>query len=206
MRALILRIAVSIVLRTVSVRWENRAALDTCVAQGFPCVLVFWHGSMLFPWWYLRRRNGAALVSMSKDGQLLADLLEAWGYRVLRGSSSRGNKEAMQSMRDALTDGHLLCVTPDGPRGPMHEMKMGALRAAQTMEVPLLMISVGYRRCWRLKSWDRFEVPVPFTRATVRVAGPLRIDAGLEGEALDEQREEMEKLLRAEYRAVTLGV
>lgn len=206
MRALILRIAVSIVLRTVSVRWENRAALDTCVAQGLPCVLVFWHGSMLFPWWYLRRRNGAALVSMSKDGQLLADLLEAWGYRVLRGSSSRGNKEAMQSMRDALSDGHLLCVTPDGPRGPMHEMKMGALRAAQTMEVPLLMISVGYRRCWRLKSWDRFEVPVPFTRATVRVTGPLRIDAGLEGEALDEQREEMEKLLRAEYRAVTLGV
>jgi lysophospholipid acyltransferase (LPLAT)-like uncharacterized protein len=88
----------------------------------------------------------------------------------------------------------------------MHEMKMGALRAAQTMEVPLLMISVGYRRCWRLKSWDRFEIPVPFTRATVRVAGPLRIDTQLEGEALDEQREEMEKLLRAEYRAVTLGV
>jgi lysophospholipid acyltransferase (LPLAT)-like uncharacterized protein len=146
------------------------------IESGQPFVIVFWHGSMTYPWWRMRYRNAAALVSQSKDGQLLADLLGSWGYHVLRGSSSRGSKEAMAAMRQAVGDGHVLCVTPDGPRGPYHEMKMGAIRVAQTMKVPLLMVSVGYRRYYRLRSWDRFEIPRPFTRARVLFSDPIIID------------------------------
>ena len=98
-------------------------------------------------------------------------------------------------MRSAVRDGHVLCVTPDGPRGPYHEMKMGAIRVAQTMHVPLVMVSVGYRRFRRLRSWDRFEVPFPFTRARVMYSDPMIIDPELQGEGLDEKRHELEKIM-----------
>lgn len=107
-------------------------------------------------------------------------------------------------MRDIVEQGHILCVTPDGPRGPYHELKMGAVRVAQTMNVPLLMVSVGFRRFKRLRSWDRFEIPFPFTKGRVRFSDPVTIDPALEGEPLNERRAALEKRMLADYRCVTL--
>jgi lysophospholipid acyltransferase (LPLAT)-like uncharacterized protein len=204
MKNWLLRVLIEMVNRTITFTTDNEEAFTALIESGQPFVIVFWHGSMTYPWWRMRYRNAAALVSQSKDGQLLADLLGSWGYHVLRGSSSRGSKEAMAAMRQAVGDGHVLCVTPDGPRGPYHEMKMGAIRVAQTMKVPLLMVSVGYRRYYRLRSWDRFEIPRPFTRARVLFSDPIIIDPGLQGEALDEKRHELEKTMIAQYRAALL--
>jgi lysophospholipid acyltransferase (LPLAT)-like uncharacterized protein len=204
MRAILVNVLVGILMRSVRFSVENAAAVDDLLSARTPFVLVFWHGSMLWPWWRFRNCNTAALVSMSSDGQLLADILSRWGYAVVRGSSSRGSKEAMQAMRDIIRKGHILCVTPDGPRGPRHEMKMGAVRVAQTMSVPLVIASVGYVRCRRLRSWDRFELPLPFTRGYVHFGSPITIDPGLEGEALEEERSRLEKLMTAEYRGVAL--
>jgi len=206
MRVLILRILISVVLRTICFSVENGEVIASLLREKKAFVLVFWHGSMIWPWWYMRERNAAALVSMSRDGQLLAKLLQSWNYEVLRGSSSRGNREAMQAMREAVERGRILCVTPDGPRGPYHELKMGAVRVAQTMHVPMVMLSVGYKWCKRLKNWDRFEIPMPFTKCRVLFSDPIHIDPSLEGEALDEKRAELEKLMHAQYRIVTLEV
>lgn len=206
MKNWILRFLIELVNRTITFTTENEQATLDLLDGGQPFVLVFWHGSMTYPWWRMRFRNAAALVSKSRDGQLLADLLRSWGYRVLRGSSSRGSKEAMTAMRQAVHDGHVLCVTPDGPRGPYHEMKMGAVRVAQTMRVPLIMVSVGYRRFRHLRSWDRFEIPMPFTRARVIYSDPIIVDPELQGEALDEKRLELEKRLIAQYREAVLEV
>jgi lysophospholipid acyltransferase (LPLAT)-like uncharacterized protein len=202
----ILRSLIELFMRTVTFSVENGQAVRALLEQKRPFVLVFWHGSMTYPWWRMRGRNAAALVSHSKDGQILANLLRSWGYHVLRGSSSRGSKEAMQAMRGAVREGHVLCVTPDGPRGPYHEMKMGAVRVAQTMHVPLVSVSVGYRRYRRLKSWDRFEIPFPFTRARVVYSEPVIIDPELTGEALDEVRLSIEKAMTAQYRTAVLEV
>jgi lysophospholipid acyltransferase (LPLAT)-like uncharacterized protein len=206
MKSWILRTLIALVNRSIAFSVENEGPVARMLEQRLPFVLVFWHGSMTFPWWRMRRRHFAALVSQSKDGQLLADLLARWGYTVLRGSSSRGSKEAMAAMRGAVSAGHALCLTPDGPRGPYHEMKMGAVRLAQTMRVPLIIVSVGYQRYRRLRSWDRFEIPMPFTRARVLYSDPISIDPELEGEALDEKRLEMEKQMLAQYREVVLNV
>jgi lysophospholipid acyltransferase (LPLAT)-like uncharacterized protein len=202
----LLRTLIELFMRTVTFSVENEHPVLNLLEQKRPFVLVFWHGSMTYPWWRMRGRNAAALVSHSKDGQILANLLMSWGYHVLRGSSSRGSKEAMQTMRGAVRDGHVLCVTPDGPRGPYHEMKMGAVRVAQTMRVPLVSVSVGYRRHRRLKSWDRFEIPFPFTRARVVYSDPVIIDPELTGEALDEVRLSCEKAMLAQYRTAVLEV
>ncbi len=130
---------------------------------------MFWHGSMLFAWWWFRHRNGAALVSRSKDGELLARVLEGWGYRLVRGSSSAGGKDAMKLMEEAVGHGYRMCITPDGPRGPRHEMKMGAVRLAQKTGTPLLLFAVGFKSSWSLRSWDGFQIPKPWTRAMVMV-------------------------------------
>ncbi|MBN1448409.1 MAG: lysophospholipid acyltransferase family protein [Bacteroidetes bacterium] len=206
MRNLLLRTLIECVMRTISFSVENEGPINRLIADRLPFVLVFWHGSMTFPWWRMRRTNSAALVSHSKDGQILADLLRSWGYTVLRGSSSRGSKEAMGAMRGAVRNGHVLCVTPDGPRGPYHEMKMGAVRVAQTMKVPLVMVTVGYRRYRRLKSWDLFEIPFPFTHARVIYSDPLTINPELTGMELEEERLLLEKALHAQYRSAVLDV
>lgn len=206
MKNWLLHALIELLNRTITFSTENESPFESLLAEGSPFVLVFWHGSMTYPWWRMRFRKAAALVSQSKDGQLLADLLQRWGYHVLRGSSSRGSKEAMTAMRQAVREGHVLCVTPDGPRGPYHEMKMGAVRVAQTMNVPLVMVSVGYRRFKRLRSWDRFEIPYPFTRARVLYSDPISIDPTLIDEALDDRRHELEKALNAQYRDAVLGV
>lgn len=206
MRNFLLRMLIEIVMRTISFSVENEQPVRRLLAEGRPFVLVFWHGSMTYPWWRMRNQNAAALVSHSKDGQILADLLRSWGYTILRGSSSRGSKEAMNAMRGTVREGHVLCVTPDGPRGPYHEMKMGAIRIAQTTNVPLVMVSVGYRKFRRLKSWDRFEIPFPFTRARVIYSEPLHFNPELAGDALDEERAAIEKAMHAQYREAVLNV
>jgi lysophospholipid acyltransferase (LPLAT)-like uncharacterized protein len=203
-KATVLRALVEGLMRTLRPDTSRQSALDALIAAGKPFVLVFWHGSMLLPWWTLRRRNAAALVSQSSDGELLARLLLSWGYTVVRGSSSRGSKEAMASMRDLVAAGHALCVTPDGPRGPRLEMKMGAVRVAQTMGVPLIGLAAGYGSWRKLGSWDRFMIPRPFTRAWLLTTPPILIDPTLEGEALEDRRLDIEKQLIALHREATL--
>jgi lysophospholipid acyltransferase (LPLAT)-like uncharacterized protein len=196
----IIRFAAGALVRTVRTEVEGGDDLRRLLDARAPFVCVFWHGSMLYPWWLLRRRNGAALVSRSRDGQRLSDVLEGWGYYMLRGSSHRGGSEAMETMREAVRAGHVLCVTPDGPRGPRHEMKMGAVRVAQTTGVPLCMVSVAYRRCRHLASWDRFELPAPFTRARLVCSEPVIVDPTLSGDALDAVRRDLEQRMRAQHR------
>ena len=203
-KATLLRVLVEALMRTLRIDASRQAALDSLIAAGKPFVLVFWHGSMLLPWWTMRRRNAAALVSQSRDGELLARLLLSWVYTVVRGSSSRGSKDAMTSMRELVAEGHALCVTPDGPRGPRLEMKMGAIRVAQTMGVPLIGVAVGYDSWRKLGSWDRFMIPRPFTRACLLATPPIVVDAALEGEALEDRRQTIEKQLIALHREATL--
>lgn len=205
MRALVLRLLVGLLMRTLRIEVRGTPAVDALLARRAPFVFAFWHGSMLVPWWFMRRYNAAALVSMSGDGSLLAALLEGWGYTVVRGSSSRGSKEAMSAMRDLVGEGRVLCITPDGPRGPLHELKMGAVRVAQTTGVPLVYATVAHARATSLGSWDHFEIPWFFTRVTLSFGDPLVIDPAREGEALEDVRLTIEKSMRAQHRAHTAG-
>jgi len=201
-RSSILRILLEGLLRTVRFEIRNEAVLESLGHDGKPFVMVFWHGSMLYPWWRMRNSNAAALVSHSKDGQILSGMLGAWGYKIIHGSSSRGSTEAMQLMRDVVNQGRSLCITPDGPRGPIHELKMGAVRVAQTMHVPLVLMAVGIRSGHVLHSWDHFTIPYPFSRALVEVSDPIVIDPSLTGVTLEDRRADLEKQFVAMHRIV----
>lgn len=150
-------------LRTLASTWRIRFS-------GAPlsgaCVIAFWHGSMLPVWKFFSKTGAYAVVSRSRDGKILSDLLTVWGYRLIRGSSSSGGRETLAIMTEAASCGKVL-ITPDGPRGPKCTAKAGAALAAQRSGANLVCCRVEISRRIILKSWDSFAVPLPFARITL---------------------------------------
>ncbi|MHB1050569.1 MAG: lysophospholipid acyltransferase family protein [Bacteroidota bacterium] len=174
--------------RSLKIQLIGQESIDALRHNGKNYVVAFWHGSMLMGW-FLHRPSGdrriSALVSQSKDGEYLSSVLERWGYTMIRGSSHVGGKEAMQLMTDAVNSGSSLVITPDGPRGPRHEMKMGAIRVAQKTGVPLVLVGIAAKNKKKLRSWDAFEVPIPFSRVCAVYSDPVFVPSELQGESLD---------------------
>jgi lysophospholipid acyltransferase (LPLAT)-like uncharacterized protein len=138
-----------------------------------PIVFSLWHGDML-PLLYQHRDQGVAvLISEHRDGELIAGVVQRFGFRTVRGSTSRGASRALVGLARTLGEGHDVAVTPDGPRGPARSFAPGAIIAAHRSDAPILACGVFVRRAWHLRSWDRFCIPKPFARVIIAYAGPL---------------------------------
>ncbi len=176
------------VCRSLRLRRMNTEPVEELRKRKTNAVYVFWHGSMILGWYAHGPTAGtpvSALVSMSKDGAILASVLEQWGYTLIRGSSHIGGKEALQSMVDAAAHGSSLCVTPDGPRGPRHELKPGAVLSAQRARVPLVIVGIACAgKKVFTRSWDQFELPLPFSRACLWYDAPIMIPADADRDAV----------------------
>lgn len=152
-------------------RVSGREHYDDWIGSGNTAIYVLWHGRLLPCAWYHRHQGLATLISRHRDGDYVSPIVQRWGYRVVRGSSSRGGTRALRAMVRLLRAGTPVAVTPDGPRGPREKMKTGPLVAAQRAGVPLVPVTAGTDRGWWFVGWDRFLVPKPF--ATIRLAyGP----------------------------------
>lgn len=159
-------------LRIISSTWRFNIIGDKAKS---PAIIAFWHGSMLPVWKYFAIDKPYAVVSQSKDGAILTYLLQSWGYNVLRGSSSKGAKEVMQEMQNASKKGYLL-ITPDGPRGPIHEFKPGAVVAAHRAGSALQLCGVHIaQKIVFQKSWDKFILPLPFAKIDLRFSESIMI-------------------------------
>ncbi len=165
---------------------EGYAAQDARIRGGEPCIYAFWHGRML-PLVYTHRDRGiGVLISRHLDGEWIARVIEALGFRTARGSSTRGAQAGVLEMLALADDGHCLAITPDGPRGPAGRVKPGLAYLAGRTGWPIVPVTTASRRAWVLDSWDRFRVPLPFTRVLVAYGEPIRVPAGLE--EADEER------------------
>jgi lysophospholipid acyltransferase (LPLAT)-like uncharacterized protein len=137
--------------------------------------------------WQHRNEGVAVLISTHADGEIIARICEAFGYRTIRGSTSRGGARALVEIARTLEGGVDVAITPDGPRGPVHTVAPGTLYAAQRAQAPVIAIGVHASRAWRLSTWDRFMIPKPFARITVKygafIAPNERDDALMELEA-----------------------
>lgn len=174
----LLVILVRLVGATWRLRFENPALLDAATRDG-PVILAGWHGEQL-PLIYAHRGRGyLALVSHSRDGALLAGALDRLGYRVVRGSSSRGGAEALDALEAGLRQGLCPGLAVDGPRGPRHQPHPGALALSARVGRPIITTRCVSGPALRLRSWDRFEIPLPFARLEVRYG---RIDPPSAGE------------------------
>ncbi|MGI8821662.1 MAG: lysophospholipid acyltransferase family protein [Chthoniobacterales bacterium] len=160
--------------RTLRFEIDDRAAL--LGAPNEPRYIgALWHNRLLLLPYAIRRflpqRRGAGLISASRDGDLLADLVQRFGFEVVRGSSSRKGAAAMLRLAEVMATGRDAVITPDGPRGPAYELGAGIVFLAQKSGASVLPINMEYSGCWRLKSWDRFILPHPFARVRV-IFGP----------------------------------
>ncbi len=160
---------VTLLAKSLRISWRGDALPERAI-------IMFWHGDMLAGWYSVRKQKPIALVSKSKDGNFLAAVLLKWGYKLSRGSSKKSGMEALTiAMQSIKNQGcNSLVITPDGPRGPRHEYKRGAFIAARELNLPLFHLHIDYASRRSLKSWDQFEVPMPFSKVTIRVE---RVDA-----------------------------
>ena len=142
-------------------------------------ILAFWHGTMLLPWYLHGKPNCTALISKSKYGDLLAKILKHWKYNVVRGSSSTGGDIALGIMIDFAKNDYSVTITPDGPRGPAHKFKAGAVITAKKSKVPLILAGVGYQKKKVLSNWDKFEVPHFISKAKIIYSEPIFIEPNL---------------------------
>jgi len=159
-----------------------------------PNLYVFWHEYILFPLYVRVHCNLTMLLSRHRDADLLSQAAKQMGFEFVRGSTKRGGVEAIRGMM-AAGKTHHLTITPDGPRGPRRCMAPGAIYLASRLNMPIVAMGFGYHRPWRLKSWDRFAIPRPFSRARAVTSRAWRIPQDLDREGVDEYRRRIESEL-----------
>lgn len=153
---------------------------------------ALWHNRLLLLPFVLKRylpeRSGAALISASRDGALLADLVERFNFEVVRGSSSRKGASAIRQLAEVIAKGKDVVITPDGPRGPAYELGQGIIFLAQQSGAEVVPINMEYSSCWRVKSWDRFILPKPFAKVRTIFGSPHRVASTSTEEEFERER------------------
>ena len=172
-------ILIKVLCNTLRIQEEHKKTIIELGKNDQNFVLAFWHGKMLVPWFLFRETNSAAIISGSKDGNILADILTRWKYDVKRGSSSKGGKEVLEELISEAEKGKNILITPDGPRGPINKMKAGVVVVAKKNQIPIVLIGVCYNKNTKLKSWDKFEIPWFFSKVKVIYSEPYFVEENL---------------------------
>lgn len=145
-------------------------------------VSVTWHNRlMFFPALFPKaaRKKTIAVISASRDGQYVADLVSFFGIQAVRGSSKKGGASALFGALANLKNGFNISFTPDGPRGPKYTMSKGPIILASQLQAPIVPLSINASRYWQIKSWDNFQIPKPFAKLTIVVGDPITVPASL---------------------------
>jgi hypothetical protein len=157
-------------------------------------IYALWHENMLLPTYHYAKPNIRILISQHADGEVLAEVCKHLRVGTIRGSTSRGGVEAVRQMLRASRRCHLAMV-PDGPRGPRRRVQSGLIYLAARTGLPIVIMGVGYARPWRLKTWDHFAIPRPWSLATIVTAQPISIPADADKEQLESYRQFVEDSL-----------
>jgi lysophospholipid acyltransferase (LPLAT)-like uncharacterized protein len=172
--------------------WEN---WEAATRGGLQPIYTFWHDHIMLATYFWRRRGIVVMTSRSFDGEYIARFIRRFGYGAARGSSSRGGVGALVEMIKLMRANCPAAFTIDGPRGPRHVAKMGAVLLAKKTGNPILPFAVVPARAYAAPSWDRLQVPLPFTRVRVLIAPPIHVGADADEAALEVAREELQRAL-----------
>lgn len=170
------------------IKLVGRHHLDQLKEKKTPFIYVSWHGRILLPIYVHRHQNITSIASLHADGEMMAQTVHRLGYRTVRGSSTRGGKEAFHNMVDVLNQNGTGAMIPDGPRGPRHYLKPGTIYLSQQTGAYLLPITFSTKRKIQFKSWDRFIIPLPFSKSVVVYGAPIHIPPNLSAEELEHLR------------------
>lgn len=172
--------------------WEKFEAIER--AGKLP-IYAFWHDRIFAGTYFFRNRGIVVITSQSLDGEYIARFIQRLGYGSVRGSSTRGGVGALVEMIRLMRSGSSMAFTVDGPRGPRYQAKTGALLLAKKTKNPLLPFVVECRNFWTVKSWDRLQIPKPFTRARLIIGEPLYVPGEAGNEDVEAARQKLQETL-----------
>ena len=180
--------------RTLRWRAEGLGHLDAVEAAGQQPVYALWHGRILPAISFLRDRGIVAITSENYDGEWIARLMRRFGYGASRGSTSRGAGRALRQLLRDVKD-KPVAFTVDGPRGPARTAQPGAVWLARATGNPVVPFHIEAARHWTLRSWDRGQVPCPFSRVAIVFGEPMHIPRDAARPALEQARLQLERSL-----------
>src|SRR5580765_1359975 len=181
-----------------TLRWrvEGMHHLDAIVASGRQPIMAFWHGRILPATFYFRRRGIVVITSENFDGEWIARIIGRFGFGTARGSSSRGGLRAMLQLVRDMEQGKPAGFTLDGPRGPARVAQPGAVWLARATGNPVLPFHLEASSHWTANSWDRTQIPKPFTTVSGAIGEPLDVPGEADDAHLERTRQELEERLR----------
>lgn len=187
---------------SLRMRMDDRAGVTDKDSGLGPMLMTVWHDTIfVMPYAklkFFKHRDLVVLTSASKDGAILANAMAACGMGAVRGSSSRRAVAALVALRKALKAGRDVAITPDGPRGPRHKLQPGVIKLAEATGASIVVGRVKFHNCWRLKTWDKFAIPKPFSRVDVVLEKAYTLPRGLDDEAFQREAAALEKKLIGE--------
>lgn len=155
-------------------------------------IYAIWHSQQAFLVYAFRKTKACALVSLSKDGEYIAGVLKKFGMKAVRGSTSRGASKAVLELIDMSKKGYHPVITPDGPRGPAKTVQSGALFLAKKTKLPIVPVACGLKNKIVFKSWDKFELPLPFGKSAIVYGNPITVTSK---DSLKQKADEIQKEL-----------
>ena len=188
---------------TLRYKWTDRSGYFDQNAPG-PAVYCTWHNrlalSMIAYFGYVKKHNQtqglAVMVSASKDGGFLSGILECFSVQPVRGSSSRRGPQALLELTGWAERGYDLAITPDGPRGPCYVVQDGVMSLAQLTERPIIPVTYNLGWKFRLRSWDRFQIPLPFSRCEMIYEKPIHVPRDASDAERESLRRQLEEIMR----------
>ena len=186
---------IALVGRTLRVEFSWEDGSIGSMDNVYPGIYPFWHRCVLGATWIFRHRNFAVLTSRSRDGELIARVIQRFGYVPIRGSSSRGGQRGLLEMDRFVKNGGGVAFTIDGPRGPRFVAKRGPVLLARTTGVAITAFYVAMEKAWVINTWDAMMIPRPFSHAFVRVARKIFVPPDASDEQLSAAHSEMQAAL-----------
>lgn len=179
-------------------RWRAEGAeqYQRVLATGRQPIMAFWHGRILPATVYFQRRGIVVITSENFDGEWIAGIIEQFGYRTARGSTSRGAVRALVQMKRNMAAGKPAAFTVDGPRGPAKVAQPGAIWLAQATGNPIIPFHIESDRHWTAKSWDRTQIPKPWSTVAIAIGEPLEIGRSNDERTIETGRLALEERLR----------
>lgn len=165
--------------------------------EGRRPIMAFWHGRVLTATYFFRRRGIVVMISENFDGEWIARIIESFGFRTSRGSTSRGGQRALLQLKREMDRGLPSGFAVDGPRGPARKAQPGAVWLAKLTGNPVVPFHMEASSHWSLNSWDRTQIPNPFSTVALAVGQPIDVPAHADEATLEHKRVQLERSLFA---------
>ena len=188
-------LAIKLIGKTVKFEIDGREHWEAAMRANNIPIYTFWHNRIFLGTYFFQGRGIVIMTSRSFDGEYIARFIQRFGYGAVRGSSSRGAAGAFVEMVRLMRAGCSAGFAIDGPRGPRYEAKMGSVLLAKKTGFPILPFTLTAKTFWEVKSWDRTQIPKPFTRARVTIAPPISVAPDADDDELAAKRNELEQQL-----------